>query len=167
MVKYWTHEKKEIIEIIETFFKEYSCYGEDDTGIGNPLYIRKRKRKDNSIYINFGYIYDDDPYWKSHSSVIFSGHVIIDPNGELIDGSLGIDKKGDDAYVPSNFKGFSAYNWLISKSKVQEYIKSKGCNISNNLAFGDAVNKIIKELLDKAVERAKANNRKTVQAKDI
>ncbi|MHA1148724.1 MAG: hypothetical protein ACTSR8_10810 [Promethearchaeota archaeon] len=56
---------------------------------------------------------------------------------------------------------------LIVKSKVREYIKSNGCNTAGDLVDGDALNNAIKEILDKAVARAKANGRKTVQAKDI
>ncbi|MHA1149343.1 MAG: hypothetical protein ACTSR8_13995 [Promethearchaeota archaeon] len=56
---------------------------------------------------------------------------------------------------------------LIVKSKVREYIKSKGCNTSSDLVDGDALNSVIKELLDKAIARAKANGRKTVQSKDM
>lgn len=56
---------------------------------------------------------------------------------------------------------------LIVKSKVREYIKTKECNTSSDLVDGDALNNAIKVLLDKAIERAKANGRKTVQSKDI
>lgn len=56
---------------------------------------------------------------------------------------------------------------LYVKSKIREYIKSKGCNTSSALLDGDTLNKIIMEKLDKAVERAKANKRKTVKARDI
>lgn len=56
---------------------------------------------------------------------------------------------------------------LIVKSKVREYIKSQGCNTSSDLVDGDSLNNVIKELLDKAIARAKANGRKTVQSKDM
>lgn len=56
---------------------------------------------------------------------------------------------------------------LIVKSKVREYIKSKGCNTAGDLVDGNALNDAIKEIIDKAVARAQANGRKTVQAKDI
>ncbi|MHA1336611.1 MAG: histone-like protein [Promethearchaeota archaeon] len=56
---------------------------------------------------------------------------------------------------------------LFVKSKVREYIKSKGLNTASAVLDGDALNKIIIEMLDKAVERAKANNRKTVKARDL
>ncbi|MGQ4873599.1 MAG: DUF1931 domain-containing protein [Promethearchaeia archaeon] len=56
---------------------------------------------------------------------------------------------------------------LFVKSKIREYIKSKGLNTSSELLDGDALNNAIMEVLDKAVERAKGNKRKTVQAKDL
>lgn len=56
---------------------------------------------------------------------------------------------------------------LFLKSKIREYIRSKGCNTSGDLIDGQALNNAIVDILDKAVSRAKANNRKTVQAKDL
>lgn len=56
---------------------------------------------------------------------------------------------------------------LIVKSKIREYIKTQGCNTSGALLNGDKLNNIIKELLDKAITRTKANSRKTVQVKDL
>ncbi|UCD01844.1 MAG: DUF1931 domain-containing protein [Promethearchaeota archaeon] len=56
---------------------------------------------------------------------------------------------------------------LFVKSKVREYIKGKGCNTSSGVLDGDALNGLIMELLDKAVGRAKGNNRKTVKARDL
>jgi histone H3/H4 len=56
---------------------------------------------------------------------------------------------------------------LFVKSKVREYIKSKECNTSGDVIDGPALNDAIIEVLDKAIARAKANNRKTVQEKDL
>ena len=56
---------------------------------------------------------------------------------------------------------------LFVKSKVREFIKGKGCNTSSGILDGDALNKIIIEMLDDAVKRAKANGRKTVKARDL
>ena len=56
---------------------------------------------------------------------------------------------------------------LFVKSKVRDYIKSKGCNTSGDLIDGPALNNAIINVLDKAIARAKANNRKTVQEKDL
>ena len=56
---------------------------------------------------------------------------------------------------------------LYVKSKVREFIKSKGCNTSSGVLDGDTLNEIIIELLDKAINRAKLNNRKTVKARDL
>ena len=54
---------------------------------------------------------------------------------------------------------------LVVQSKVKEYIKSKGCNTSSNAV--DALSIAVAELLNKAIERCKANGRKTVSDKDI
>jgi len=56
---------------------------------------------------------------------------------------------------------------LFVKSKVRDYIKSKGCNTSGDLIDGPALNDAITAVLDKAIGRAKANGRKTVQEKDL
>ncbi len=61
----------------------------------------------------------------------------------------------------------AAVEALFVKSKVRDYIKSKGCNTSGAVIDGDALNNAIIEILDKAIGRAKANNRKTVQEKDL
>jgi hypothetical protein len=56
---------------------------------------------------------------------------------------------------------------LFVKSKVREFIKGKGCNTSSAILDGDALNNIIIDILDKAIARTKANNRKTVSERDI
>ena len=56
---------------------------------------------------------------------------------------------------------------LFVKSKVREYIKGNGCNTSSGVLDGDALNGYIMWILDKAIERAKANGRKTVKARDL
>ena len=56
---------------------------------------------------------------------------------------------------------------LFVKSKVREYIKGKDCNTSSGILDGGALNNIIIEIIDKAINRAKANGRKTVQERDI
>jgi len=56
---------------------------------------------------------------------------------------------------------------LFVKSKVREYIKSKGCNTSGDVIDGASLNDAITDVLDKAIGRAKANGRKTVQEKDL
>jgi histone H3/H4 len=56
---------------------------------------------------------------------------------------------------------------LFVKSKVREFIKAKECNTSSGVLDGEALNKIIIEMLDEAVKRAKANGRKTVKARDL
>ena len=56
---------------------------------------------------------------------------------------------------------------LFVKSKVRDYIKSKGCNTSGDVIDGPALNNAIVMILDAAIGRAKANGRKTVQEKDL
>jgi len=56
---------------------------------------------------------------------------------------------------------------LFVKSKIREYIKSKGCNTSGDVIDGPALNEAIVIILDAAIGRAKANGRKTVQEKDL
>lgn len=56
---------------------------------------------------------------------------------------------------------------ILIKSKIRDYIKSKGLNTSSTLIDGNELNTLILNLLDKAIERAKSNGRKTVQEKDL
>ena len=61
----------------------------------------------------------------------------------------------------------AAVDVLFVKSKVREYIKSKECNTSGDVIDGPALNDALIDILDKAIARAKANGRKTVQEKDL
>lgn len=56
---------------------------------------------------------------------------------------------------------------LFVKSKVREYIKGKELNTASAVLDGEALNKIIIEMLDKAVKRAQDNGRKTVKERDL
>jgi len=53
---------------------------------------------------------------------------------------------------------------LIVKNAVKDTVKGK-CNVSSD--FYDALDAEVKAILNKAVSRAKANNRKTIQARDL
>ena len=53
---------------------------------------------------------------------------------------------------------------LIVQSKVRAYIKSKGLNTGGDAL--DALDKAMEGLIDAAVGRAKANDRKTLMARD-
>ena len=64
-------------------------------------------------------------------------------------------------------KKAAASDVLFVKSKIRDYIKTKGCNTSGDLVEGPALNNVITDILDKAIARAKANGRKTVQEKDL
>ncbi len=71
------------------------------------------------------------------------------------------------AKKPAAAKPSASSDVLFVKSKIRDYIKSKGCNTSGDVIDGKVLNGRVIELLDKAVARAKANGRKTVQEKDL
>lgn len=54
---------------------------------------------------------------------------------------------------------------LVVGSKVKAYIKSKGCNTASDTI--DALSKEVEGLLNRAVERCKANNHGTVKPRDL
>lgn len=54
---------------------------------------------------------------------------------------------------------------LLVQSKVKEYVRSQEMMCSSDLV--DALNDYVGWLLDKAVERANANGRKTARASDV
>jgi len=54
---------------------------------------------------------------------------------------------------------------LVVGTKVKGYIKTKDLMSSQDVL--DCLNAAVYDLLDKAVERAKANGRKTVQGRDV
>ncbi len=54
---------------------------------------------------------------------------------------------------------------MLVQSKTREYIKSKGLNTGGDAL--EALEKALTEIIDKAIERAKANNRKTLMGKDV
>ena len=56
---------------------------------------------------------------------------------------------------------------LFVKSKVREYIKSKGMNTSSGVLDGEVLNEMITWMLDRAVKRAQGNGRKTVKDRDL
>ena len=53
---------------------------------------------------------------------------------------------------------------LLVQSKVRAYIKSKGLNTGGDAL--DQLDKAVTKMLDHAIERAKANDRKTLMARD-
>ena len=54
---------------------------------------------------------------------------------------------------------------LVVKRKVREYAKKKKVNLGADAA--EALSKEVMRLVDRAVERAKANRRSTVKGRDI
>ena len=64
-------------------------------------------------------------------------------------------------------KAASKVEPLFVKSKVREYIKGKDLNTASAVLDGEALNNIIIAMLDKAVNRAQGNGRKTVKERDL
>jgi len=56
---------------------------------------------------------------------------------------------------------------LVVKNAVGEYIRAKDFKVSSDLYDEDALNGILKRLLDAACDRCKANGRKTVMKQDL
>lgn len=54
---------------------------------------------------------------------------------------------------------------LIIRSNIRKALKDKIPNVAEEVE--EALNKKVQELLEKAVERAKANQRKTLHARDL
>ena len=54
---------------------------------------------------------------------------------------------------------------LVVTSKTKAYIKEKGCMVGGDVL--DALNDKVRELLDKAVKRAKDNKRSTLRSQDL
>ncbi len=52
---------------------------------------------------------------------------------------------------------------LIVKTKIKEV--AKGMNVAGN--FADALDEEVKAMVEKAVKRAEANGRRTIQARDL
>ena len=56
---------------------------------------------------------------------------------------------------------------LFVKAAVRKYVNSKECNVAGDVIKGSTLNNMIKKLIDGAIINAKANKRKTIQAKDF
>jgi len=66
--------------------------------------------------------------------------------------------------MAKNAKGKDRYV-LVVASKIREYVKSNDCNTSGE--FISELSNTVYYLIDKAIDRAQGNNRKTIQTKDI
>ncbi len=64
-----------------------------------------------------------------------------------------------------NLFGENMAELLIVRSKVREYAKKKKVNLGGDAA--QALSKEVSRLIDRAVERAKANRRSTIKGRDI
>ena len=147
--------EKEIKDMILKFGKRKSGYVNDYYGMDSVRSVRIA-RKDNSIYVSFWYVYDEDPFGDTVSThVYFRGALLINTKGKILAERLQYDRKEWDASGPRNFKEIDTFKaldreLLISSKKVQGYVNSTGCYKSNGFMY--ALNNIIKELLDKAIE---------------
>ena len=56
---------------------------------------------------------------------------------------------------------------LFVKSAIKELIKSQSCKTSSDVVEKGALNEVLKALIVKACERAKANKRTTVYPRDL
>lgn len=56
---------------------------------------------------------------------------------------------------------------LFVKSHVRDFIKEQNINTGGEILDGDRLNNHIKSYLKKAVQRAKANGRKTLYERDL
>jgi small GTP-binding protein len=56
---------------------------------------------------------------------------------------------------------------FIVKSRIKDYINSQGLRASRSIFKSFILNEQIREILDKAIVRAKANNRKTLKERDL
>ncbi len=54
---------------------------------------------------------------------------------------------------------------LVVASKIREYVKNNDCNTSGE--FIGKLSNTVYDLIDKSIDRAQGNNRKTIQAKDV
>ncbi len=56
---------------------------------------------------------------------------------------------------------------LVVKNAVSELIRTKGYKVSSELFDEDALNSVLKGVIDKACARCEANGRKTVMKQDL
>lgn len=54
---------------------------------------------------------------------------------------------------------------LVVQSKMKDFVRSKGCNVSSDVMSG--LNERIQTVLTEAVARCKSNGRKTLRAADL
>ena len=57
--------------------------------------------------------------------------------------------------------------FIYVQSYVLKYIHSKGLDCSENVIKSEKLNQLIKQIIDRAIERAKGNFRKTVMDRDL
>ncbi|MHA1301783.1 MAG: histone-like protein [Candidatus Helarchaeota archaeon] len=55
---------------------------------------------------------------------------------------------------------------LIVKSTIRKYVNGNGCNISSEV-LNKTLNDILKKILDRAIRKAKKENRKTLKPRDL
>lgn len=55
---------------------------------------------------------------------------------------------------------------LIVKSAIRKYVNSKECNISSEV-LNDTLNEAVKKILDKSIDNARLQKRKTIKPSDV
>lgn len=65
--------------------------------------------------------------------------------------------------IKTNKRGEIMSDLVVVRSKIKEH--AEGCNVSGD--FANALNDEVANIIRKAAQRAKANNRKTVSSRDL
>lgn len=65
--------------------------------------------------------------------------------------------------IKINKRGEIMSDLVVVRSKIKEH--AEGCNVSGD--FANALNDEVANIIRKAAQRAKANNRKTVSSRDL
>jgi ribosomal protein S20 len=68
-------------------------------------------------------------------------------------------------FISSAIKNVRVNKMYVVKSKVREYVKKKKMSFGGDAA--DALSKEVQRVVDRAIERAKANRRSTIKGRDV
>ena len=106
------------------------------------------------------------PLEKSVENYAFYGQPpITDSEKPIPEGIVMVKVNKTIQNAVKNFINMMKVELLFFKVRVKKYIKGKGLNSSSGIL--DELNRIIIEMLDKAIARTKASNRKTVKVRDL
>jgi len=68
-------------------------------------------------------------------------------------------------FISFAIKNVKVNKMYVVKSKVREYVKKKKMSFGGDAA--DALSKEVQRVVDRAIERAKANRRSTIKGRDV